>query len=88
MDDMPHVILRAPLSEMCGGRSHTLAGTTVVEVLKTLETAYPAVTGWILDEQGLIREHINIFVNGERGREETRVDETDRVQVLPAISGG
>jgi molybdopterin synthase sulfur carrier subunit len=88
MDDMAHVILRAPLSEMCGGRSHALAGTTVIEVLKALETTHPAVAGWILDEQGLIREHINIFVNGERGTEETRVDETDSVHVLPAISGG
>jgi molybdopterin synthase sulfur carrier subunit len=88
MDDMAHVILRAPLSELCGGRSHALVGTTVVEVLKALETTHPAVAGWILDEQGLIREHINIFVNGERGTEETRVDETDSVHVLPAISGG
>ena len=85
---MARVILRAPLSDMCGGRSHALAGSTVVEVLKTLETAHPAVGGWILDAQGLIREHINIFVTGEHGREETRVDETDRVHILPAISGG
>ena len=88
MDVMANVILRAPLSEMCGGRSHALAGTTVVEVLEALEAAHPTVSGWILDEQGLIREHINIFVNGEHGREETRVDESDRVHVLPAISGG
>jgi len=85
---MARVILRAPLSEMCGGRSHVLAGTTVVEVLKALESAHPGVAGWVLDEQGLIREHINIFVNGEHGREETQVDETDRLHVLPAISGG
>ena len=85
---MARLILRAPLSEMCGGRSHMLAGTTVIEVLKALESAHPAVAGWVLDEQGLIREHINIFVNGEHGREETRVDQTDRVHVLPAITGG
>ena len=40
-------------------------------MLKALESAHPAVAGWILDEQGLIREHINVFVNGERGEEET-----------------
>ena len=85
---MARVVLRAPLSEMCGGRAHMLSGTTVIEVLKALELAHPAVAGWVLDEQGLIREHINIFVNGERSGEETPVDETDRVHVLPAISGG
>jgi sulfur-carrier protein len=85
---MASVILRAPLSEMCGGRTHALQGATVVELLRELESTHPAVEGWILDEQGLIREHINIFVNGEHGREDTRVDATDRVHVLPAISGG
>ena len=85
---MASVILRAPLSEMCGGGTHALQGATVVELLRALESAHPAVEGWILDEQGLIREHVNIFVNGEHGREDTRVDATDRVHVLPAISGG
>jgi len=85
---MARVILRAPLSEMCGGRSHVVGGRTVIEVLKALEANHPAVAGWVLDEQGLIREHITIFVNGEYGREETQVDEADRVHILPAISGG
>jgi molybdopterin converting factor small subunit len=86
---MPQVILRAPLSELCGGgRSHALAGATVVEALRALEAAHPAVSGWVLDERGLIREHVNVFVNGERGREETPVGENDRVHVLPSITGG
>lgn len=85
---MAHVILRAPLSELCRGRSHELAGATVVELLRALESSHPAVAGWILDEQGLVREHINIYVNGERGEGETRVGGADRVQILPAITGG
>jgi len=85
---MARIVLRAPLSDMCGGRNHALAGATVVELLKALESAHPAVEGWILDEQGLIREHINIFVNGEYGTEATPVQDADRVHVLPAISGG
>jgi molybdopterin converting factor small subunit len=85
---MAHVILRAPLSELCGGRSHALAGATVIEVLKALETVHPAVAGWVLDDRGLIREHVNIFVNGERGQEHTPVGESDRLHVLPAITGG
>ena len=85
---MVEVILRAPLSEMCGGRSHALEGATVLDVLKALESAHPTVAGWILDDQGLIREHINIFVNGEHGREATQVAGSDRLYVLPAITGG
>ena len=85
---MAQVILRAPLSELCGGRSHACPGATVADVLKALEASHPAVAGWILDDQGLIREHVNIFVNGEHGREATEVGERDRLHVLPAITGG
>jgi molybdopterin converting factor small subunit len=42
----------------------------------------------VLDEQGHIREHVNIFVNGTHGEEKTPVADADRVQVLPAITGG
>jgi sulfur-carrier protein len=46
------------------------------------------VCGWILDERGVIRRHINVFVNGERGGEATAVRSRDRVDVVPAITGG
>lgn len=86
---MAVVRLRAPLSELAGGkRELELDGSTVVEVLMALEREHPDVKGWILDERGLIREHINVFVNKEYGREDTAVVDSDRLHVLPAISGG
>ncbi len=86
---MALVRLRAPLSELAGGRRELLLdGTTVAEVLRSLEREHPDVAGWILDERGRIREHINVFVNREYGREETAVGPDDRLHVLPAISGG
>jgi len=86
---VPVVRLRAPLSELAGGkRELELEGATVGEVLKALEREHPDVKGWILDEQGNIREHINVFVNKEYGREDTAVGAQDRLHVLPAISGG
>jgi len=86
---MPVVRLRAPLSELAGGRRELeLAGGTVVEVLRALEREHPEVKGWILDERGLIREHVNVFVNRDYGREDTAVGPDDRLHVLPAISGG
>ena len=61
---MATVRLRAPLSELAGGRRELeLDGATVAEVLQALERECPDVKGWILDERGLIREHINVFVN-------------------------
>ena len=86
---MPSVRLREPLKRLAGGRAdHTFPGTTVAELLRELERAHPATGGWILDEQGHLRRHINVFVNGEPGGEDTAVGGGDRVDVLPAISGG
>ena len=86
---MPVVNLRAPLSELAGGkRELELDGSTVGEVLRALEREHPDVKGWILDERGLIREHINVFVNKEYGQEGTAVAEQDQLHVIPAISGG
>ena len=86
---MAVVRLRAPLSELAGGKREVeLGGATVVEVLRALEDEHPDVKGWILDEQGNIREHINVFVNKEYGREETTLGPDDRVHIIPAISGG
>jgi sulfur-carrier protein len=86
---MAVVKLRAPLSELAGGRRELrLDGSTVRDVLRALEREHPAISGWILDEQTDIREHINVFVNGEKGREETALDADDRIHVIPSISGG
>ena len=86
---MAIVRLRGPLKRLAGNRAeHLVEGATVGQLLRSLEREHPAAGGWILDERGLIRRHINVFVNGERGGEETAVGEDDRVEVLPAISGG
>ena len=86
---MAVVRLRAPLRDRAGGDArHDLPGTTVGEVLRELEQRYPPVTGWILDEQGRVRSHVNVFVNGERTGEDTPLAPDDEIQVLPSISGG
>jgi molybdopterin converting factor small subunit len=77
------------LKNLAGGRSeHEIEAATVGQLLAELETAHPALHGWVLDERGLIRRHINVFVNGERGGESTGVGVGDRVDVVPAITGG
>jgi sulfur-carrier protein len=82
------VCLHGPLKQLAGGGSHPVDGDTVLALLRALERAHPALTGWVLDERGVIRRHINVYVNGDRGGEATAVEQRDRVEVLPAISGG
>ncbi len=86
---MALVRLRGPLKRLAADCSdHVIEAGSVGELLRGLELAQPAVGGWILDERGLIRQHINVFVNGERARENTSVGPDDRIEVIPAISGG
>ena len=85
---MANVILRAPLSELAGGRRHVAAGATVDAVLAALERSRPSLAGWILDEQGRVRRHINVYVNGELAAEGGTVEDGDDMYVVPAITGG
>jgi sulfur-carrier protein len=86
---MAVVCLRGALRKLAGGRAeHELQGSTVLELLRALELRHPDVRGWVLDERGLIRRHINVFVNGEQGDETTAVRSGARLEVVPAITGG
>ena len=86
---MPLVRLRSPLRELAGGKTELdIEGNTLGEVIRRLEQAYPQLGGWVLDEQGTLRQHVNLFVNGEQARLEAPVTSSDRIHVLPSISGG
>jgi len=83
------VHLRGQLKKLAGDRAdHELAGATVAELLRALEREQPALAGWFLDGRGRIRRHINVFVNAEHAGEDDAVAAGDRVEILPAISGG
>lgn len=85
---MVTVRLRAPLSQIAGKSQIELDGATVGEVIRALELAYPKITGWIQDEQGKVRRNVNVFVNGEKVREDSPLTGEDVLRVLPSISGG
>ena len=86
---MPRVLLRAPLAGLAGGSSSIeVSGATVGEALLALEASHPPLRGWVLDEHGRLRDHVNVFVNGVPGQEATAVSPGDALQVLSAISGG
>jgi molybdopterin converting factor small subunit len=86
---MAIVTLRGPLQKMAGESSAVeVPGATVAELLAELERTHTALEGWILDERGVLRPHINVFVNGERAKPDAAVAASDRIEILPAISGG
>jgi sulfur-carrier protein len=86
---MALVCVHGPLRKLAGGGSeYSVDGENLCTLLREFETEHPALAGWVLDETGSIRRHINVYVNGEIGRADTPVTASDRVEVLPAISGG
>ena len=86
---MVTVKLRSPLRDLAdGNREVSVDGSSVGEVLRDLERRHPRITGWILDEHGRVRPHVNVFVDGERLGDDAPVAETATVHVLPSISGG
>ena len=86
---MATVKLRSPLRDLAGGdREVSVDGSSVGEILRGLERLHPRMAGWILDEHGRVRTHVNVFVDGERVREDASVAESATIHVLPSISGG
>lgn len=86
---MATVKLRAPLKDLAGGnREVSVDGESVGQVLKDLERQHPSIVGWVLDEHGAVRPHVNVFVDGERVREDAAVAPGATIHVLPSISGG
>ena len=83
------ICLRGPLKKLASDLAeHELSAATVGELLRVLERAQPGLAGWVLDERGQIRRHINVFVNAEQAGVDDPIADGDRIDVLPAISGG
>ena len=70
----------------------TVTGQTVAEVLTALDAQYPGLAGYITDERGALRKHVNIFVGKERVRDRQTlsdpVQESDQIHIFQALSGG
>ncbi len=67
-------------------------GATVSELIGELDRRYPGFAGYIVDETGQLRRHVNIFVGDEpiadRGSLADKLSPDDRVFILQALSGG
>jgi len=86
---MAIVRLRGQLEKLAGGESELdVEAGTVNELLTQLEQDHSGLEGWILDERGVLRRHINVFVNGEPAEADTELEAKDKIEILPAISGG
>ena len=69
-----------------------IGGNTVAEVIQATEIKYPGISGYLLDERGAVRQHMNIFVRGEliedRETLQDALAEHDEIVIFQALSGG
>ena len=64
-------------------------GATVDELLRDLDRRFPGLRFRVVDEQNQLRQHMNVFVDGERCRDlSTPLAGIDEVVVMQALSGG
>lgn len=72
--------------------SAVVEGATVAEALSALAGELPQIRKFVLDDQGRLRRHVNVFVNEAMVRDRKRLSDGladgDRVHILAAVSGG
>jgi molybdopterin synthase sulfur carrier subunit len=89
------VTVRIPsaLRKLTGGESElSVEGATVGDLLDDIGRQHPALLARITEENGKVRQFLNIFVNGTDIRFEqelaTAVKAGDEVSIVPSIAGG
>ncbi|MFN8025148.1 MAG: MoaD/ThiS family protein [Acidimicrobiia bacterium] len=72
--------------------TETVEGATVREVLDGYFAQRPEVRGYVLDERGMVRKHVAVFVAGEpiadRDTQSDAVGPDTEIHVMQALSGG
>jgi len=87
---MAVVVLPRSLAHVLPGLPHraVVEGSSVADVIGALEAQWPGVRDRLCDAGPAIREHINVFVDGERADLDTTVRPDSTVHVIPAVAGG
>jgi hypothetical protein len=67
-------------------------GRTLRAVLDAVFAAHPRARGYVLDEQGALRKHMIVFIDGEQVRDRTGLSDPvppdGEVYVMQSLSGG
>jgi molybdopterin converting factor small subunit len=73
-------------------QSIEVRGATVADVIRNVEAIYPGLTDYLIEENGALRKHVNIFINDtfirDRKTLSDTVQDTDDVYIIQALSGG
>jgi molybdopterin synthase sulfur carrier subunit len=89
---MPKVIFTPNMQRHVACPETLASGDTVREVLDNAFLHNPRARGYVLDDQGALRRHMMIFLDGHTIRDRAQLSdpvvETSTIYVLQALSGG
>jgi molybdopterin synthase sulfur carrier subunit len=76
-----------------GGSSEVTAdGSTLAEVLTSLESNHPGIRARVLDDTGALRRFVNVYVGDEdvrfAGGLDAEVTDGAKISIIPAVAGG
>jgi molybdopterin synthase sulfur carrier subunit len=81
------------LRSYTGGVSEVSAeGSTLAELLDSLESSYPGIRARVLDDAGALRRFVNVYVGDDDvrfiGGLQAQVPDGAKVSIIPAVAGG
>jgi molybdopterin synthase sulfur carrier subunit len=87
------VRIPTPLRRVTNGQDKvSVEGLTLSEIIASLDAQFPGVRERLCDEQGEIRNFVNLYVNGEDVRFldglSTATKSGDEISIVPAVAGG
>jgi sulfur-carrier protein len=89
---VPRVVFTKNLQRHVPCPPTEVAGNTVREVLDAVFATNERLRGYLLDERGALRKHMNVFVDGTQLVDRAQLSDPVRldgeVYVMQALSGG
>lgn len=87
------VLIPTPLQKLTHDQATVeCEGSTIAELLESLEQNCPGIKGRLCDDNGELRRFVNFYVNSEDIRfldgVKTSLTDGDEVSIIPAIAGG
>ena len=87
------VRIPTPLRRVTNGQDKgSVEGSTVNEIILSLDAEFQGIRERICDDNGEIRNFVNVYVNGEDVRflqgMDTSANTGDEVNIVPSVAGG
>lgn len=89
---MPTVSFTSALQRFLPAPTTEVAGGSVGDALALVFASHPSLRGYLLDDQGALRRHVAVYVNGEPVKDRITLGDAvgprDEIHVFQALSGG